>query len=181
MTLARPRYVCHPRDQQFVPDDLVVDFKIQVITYKAEFVDNLSAVMEDLNMSPAVGIWAGKLSLSGGTTYINERKFKDSHINLFINVKVVNDKTVLNQELLRFNEIKSVMEDRKRFTDTYGDGFVSGFVSGGGKWYISTVIALACRNSNGFMRLMRKHSTELSAIVNIKLMNQSDLPSVKAS
>ena len=92
-------------------------------------------------MSPAVGIWAGKLGRSGGAAYINERKFKESHINLFINVKVVNDKTVLNQELLRFNELKSVMEDRKKFTNTYGDGFISGFISGGGKWNYHCVLS----------------------------------------
>ena len=99
--------------------------------------------MENLNMSAAAGIRAGKLSLGGGAAYINERKFKESNIKFFINVKVINDKTELNQELLRFNEIKSVMEDRKKFTNTYGDGFISGFISGGGKWYLSTLIVAA--------------------------------------
>ena len=89
--------------------------------------------MEDLNISAAAGIRAGRLSVSGSAAYINERKFKESHINFFVNVKVANDKMALNQELLRFNEIQSVMEDCTKFTKTYGDGFISGFISGGGK------------------------------------------------
>lgn len=104
-----------------------------MITYKTEFVESLSAVMEDLNMSAAAGIRAGKLSVSGSAAYINERKFKESHINFFVNVKVANDNRVLSQEHLRFNEIKTVMEDRNKFIETYGDGFISGFISGGGR------------------------------------------------
>ena len=41
--------------------------------------------------------------------------------------------------------------------------------------------ALAYRYHAGFMNLMCKHCTELSAIVNIKLMDQSDLLRVKTS
>ena len=89
--------------------------------------------MEALDMSAAAGIWASKLSIGGSAAYINERKFKESHINFLVNVKVANDKTILNQELLKFNEIKPVMENRNTFIETYGDGFISGFISGGGK------------------------------------------------
>ena len=104
-----------------------------MVTYKAGFADNLHAVIEDLNMSTAAGIRSGRFSFSGSATYIDEKKFKESDVNFFVNVKVENDKTVLNQELLKFNEIPSVMENGNKFVRTYGDGFISGFISGGGK------------------------------------------------
>ena len=93
----------------------------------------MSAVIEDLNMSAAAGIRSGRFRISGSAAYINEAKFKESDINFFVNVKVENDKTVLNQELLKFNEIKSAMENSNKFVKTYGDGFISGFIFGGGK------------------------------------------------
>lgn len=93
----------------------------------------MSAIIEELNLSAATAIRSGRSSISESAAYINEKKFKESHINFFVNVKVANDKTVLNQELLRFNEIKSVMANGNKFVETYGDGFISGFISGGGE------------------------------------------------
>ena len=107
----------------------------QIVTYKTAFPDRISDVIEDLNISAAAGIRSGKLSVNGSTTYINESKFKESHINFFVNIKVTNDKMVLNQELLTFNEMQSIMKNHNTtsFTEHYGDGFISGFISGGGK------------------------------------------------
>lgn len=40
---------------------------------------------------------------------------------------------VLDQELVTFNEMPSVMKKHNTFIQHYGDGFISGFISGGGK------------------------------------------------
>ena len=92
--------------------------------------------MEDLNISAAAGIRAGKLRVNGSAAYIDEIKFKESHINLFVNVKVINDETILNQELLTFNKMQSIVKNYDMFTEHYGDGFISGFISGGGTYYL---------------------------------------------
>ena len=150
---------------------------IQTVTYKAAFPDRISDVIEDLNISAAAGIRAGKLSVNGSTAYINESKFKESHINLFVNVKVTNDKLVLNQELVTFNEMKSVIKNSNTFTEHYGDGYISSFISGGGKWelpYLSLLHWLYVINDEC------QHYSELSAIVNIKLIDPSYLLNVKA-
>ena len=40
---------------------------------------------------------------------------------------------MLDQDKLTFNEIKSVMDNANSFTEHYGDGFISGFIEGGGE------------------------------------------------
>lgn len=63
--------------------------------------------------------------------YVDSSKVKESDISFFVQVKVVNQHLVADN-LTKFNAIANVpAKDNKRFTDIYGDSFVSGFLEGG--------------------------------------------------
>ena len=53
---------------------------------------------------------------------------KESDINFFVRVKVVNQRSVAD-DLTKFNVIPN--SSSGRFTDIYGDSYISGFVLGG--------------------------------------------------
>lgn len=55
---------------------------------------------------------------------------KESDINYFVRVKVVNQ-TLIAPDLTRFNTLPHNTVTGARFTDIYGDAFISGFVYGG--------------------------------------------------
>jgi hypothetical protein len=75
---------------------------------------------------PAVGNTA-----DDNLAYVDSSVVKESDISYFVQVKVVNQQLVAD-ELTRFNAISNVSAaDRNRFTDIYGDSFVSGFLEGG--------------------------------------------------
>lgn len=63
--------------------------------------------------------------------YVDSSKVKDSDINFFVQVKVVNQQLIAD-DVTKFNSIANVpAKDQKRFTDIYGDSFISGFLEGG--------------------------------------------------
>jgi hypothetical protein len=63
--------------------------------------------------------------------YLDSSAVKESDISYFLQVKVVNQQ-LIPDDLSRFNAISNVSAaDRNRFTNIYGDCFVSGFLEGG--------------------------------------------------
>lgn len=100
----------------------------QTVTYTSRFVDRLSDVMEDMCVSGSLSIKAGKVGGSGKGSFVDSDKFKESDLNFYISVKVVNQ-TINFKDALCFNPLRSV--DQNNFREVYGDSFVSGFIEGG--------------------------------------------------
>jgi hypothetical protein len=100
----------------------------QTVTYSSHFVDKLSDVVKALNVSAALSVKVGTVTGSGSGGYIDEDKIKESDINFIVQVKVTN-KTIQVPDDSTFNGIKGL--DQGKFTDIYGDTFISGFVEGG--------------------------------------------------
>ena len=103
----------------------------QTVTYTSRFVDRLSDVMDDMSVSGSLSIKAGKVGGSGKGSFVDSDKFKESDLNFYISVKVVNQ-TINFKDALVFNPLRSVdIGDTNKFREVYGDSFVSGFVEGG--------------------------------------------------
>lgn len=100
----------------------------QTVTYTSRFVDRLSDVMEDMSVSGSLSIKAGKVGGSGKGSFVDSDKFKESDLNFYISVKVVNQ-TINFKDALVFNPLRSV--DENNFREVYGDSLVSGFIEGG--------------------------------------------------
>ena len=100
----------------------------QTVTYTSRFVDRLSDVMDDMSVSASLSIKAGKVGGSGKGAFVDSDKFKESDLNFYISVKVVNQ-TINFKDALVYNPMRSVNKDN--FREVYGDSFISGFVEGG--------------------------------------------------
>ncbi|KAF2741957.1 hypothetical protein M011DRAFT_462809 [Sporormia fimetaria CBS 119925] len=100
----------------------------QTVKYNSRFVDRLSDVADDMCISGALSIQTGKFGGSGAGSFVDSDKFKESDLNWYISVEVVNQ-TINYKDPLLFNPVKSVNKDS--FKDVFGDSFISGFVEGG--------------------------------------------------
>ncbi|KAH8597449.1 hypothetical protein B0O99DRAFT_739487 [Bisporella sp. PMI_857] len=122
----------------------------QIVSYSSRFVDKLSDVTDAMNIAGSLSIKYGAIGGSGSGAYIDSDKFKDSDLNFFISVKVVNQ-TINMKDALIFKSIKDL--PAAKFTDTFGDSFISGFLEGG----------------------------EFNALVSMKVLNKEKITDIKAS
>ncbi|GAO18648.1 uncharacterized protein UV8b_03395 [Ustilaginoidea virens] len=123
----------------------------QIVTYCTRHVDKLSDITDAMNVSAALSI---KTATAGGGlagSFVDANKFKESSINFFVQVRVVNQ-TIMAEDVTKFNAIKGV-SDTSKFMKVYGDSFISGFIEGG----------------------------ELDALVSIKVTDSSSVRDIKAS
>lgn len=100
----------------------------QTVIYTSRFVDRLSDVMDDMSVSGSLSIKAGKIGGSGKGSFVDSDKFKESDLNFYISVKVINQ-TINFKDALVYNPLRSV--DKDNFREVYGDSFISGFLEGG--------------------------------------------------
>ena len=113
-------------------------------------VDNVSDIVEALNISSSASIKYGTIKGAGSASIVNENKVNQSDLNYIVTVKVTNETSPVADKMT-FNPINEL--DNKRFTDVFGDCFISGFTEGG----------------------------EFSAIVSIKVNDKSKISAVKAA
>lgn len=123
---------------------------VQIVTYSSRMVDNVSDIVEALNISTSASIKYGTIKGAGSASIVNENKVNQSDLNYIVTVKVTNETTPIADKMT-FNPINEL--DNKRFTDVFGDCFISGFTEGG----------------------------EFSAIVSIKVSDKSKISAVKAA
>lgn len=100
----------------------------QTVLYTSRFVDKLSEITDDMGISASLSIKMGNIGGSAKGSFIDTDKFKDSDLNYYISVKVLNQ-SINFRDALEFNPIPSV--DETNFTDVFGDSFISGFLEGG--------------------------------------------------
>ncbi|QKD61951.2 uncharacterized protein FOBCDRAFT_281587 [Fusarium oxysporum Fo47] len=100
----------------------------QIVTYSSRFVEKLSDITDDMNISGALSIRYGAIGGSGRGAFINTDKFHESDPNFYISVKVINQ-TINMKDALIYQPLRSV--DSSNFLEVFGDSFISGFVEGG--------------------------------------------------
>ena len=110
----------------------------------------MNDVVDALNISAASSIKYGTIKGTGSTSYVNENKIVSSDINMIITVRVTNPTSTVPDEMT-FQPIEGL--DPTRFTEVYGDCFISGFIEGG----------------------------EFSAIISIKVNDKSKVSAIKAA
>ncbi|EXL96786.1 hypothetical protein ACKRZS_005818 [Fusarium odoratissimum] len=123
----------------------------QIVSYCTRHVDKVSEVTDAMNVSAALSI---KTATAGGGltgSYVNSDKFKESTLNFFVQVTVVNQ-TIMAEDVRQFNAIDGVWNTGK-FMKVYGDCYISGFIEGG----------------------------ELDAIVSVKITDKSTESDIKAA
>lgn len=100
----------------------------QTVIHTSRFVEKLSEVTDDMNITGALSIKAAIFGGSGRGAYIDTNKFEQSDLNFYISVKVINQ-SVNFKDALKYQPLDSV--DKSNFVDVFGDTFISGFLEGG--------------------------------------------------
>lgn len=113
-------------------------------------VDNVSDIVQALNISSSASIKYGTIKGAGSASIVNENKVNQSDLNYIVTVKVTNETSPVADKMT-FNPIPEM--ENSKFTDVFGDCFISGFTEGG----------------------------EFSAIVSIKVTDKSKVSAVKAA
>ncbi|KAL9065997.1 MAG: hypothetical protein Q9161_007848 [Pseudevernia consocians] len=144
-TLSVPATTVHPSEPT-PPHKNVV----QIVTYSSRMVDNVSDIVQALNISSSASIKYGTIKGAGSASIVNENKVNQSDLNYIVTVKVTNETSPVADKMT-FNPIPEM--ENSKFTDVFGDCFISGFTEGG----------------------------EFSAIVSIKVSDKSKISAVKAA
>ncbi|KAJ5646745.1 hypothetical protein N7490_003117 [Penicillium lividum] len=100
----------------------------QIVSYNSRFVNKISEISDDMNISGSLSIKYGSIGGSGKGSFVDSDKFKESDLNFFISVKVVNQSINIKDALV-FQGLPSV--DDTNFRSVFGDTFISGFMEGG--------------------------------------------------
>lgn len=100
----------------------------QSVTYSTRAIENVSDIMDALNISTSMSIKYGTIHGNGNASFVNETKVLDSELNYVVSVIVNNDAHAPIEEM-EFQDIPGLPLDR--FTEVYGDSFISGFTEGG--------------------------------------------------
>ncbi|KAK0543655.1 hypothetical protein OC846_006337 [Tilletia horrida] len=102
----------------------------QVVSYVSKFVNKISEVSDEMKISGSLSIKYNAIGGSGSGSFFDAEKFYQSDLKYIVSVKVINQ-TVNFKDALVFNPLRTCMNDQKKFNDTFGDSFISGFLEGG--------------------------------------------------
>ena len=128
----------------------------QSVTYSTRAIDNVSDIMDALNISTAMSIKYGTIHGNGNASFVNETKVLDSDLNYVVSVIVNNDARASSNDM-QFNEIDKLPFER--FTEVYGDSFISGFVEGG---QFNAVISVKVHDKSKFKAVKQAIDIQLA-------------------
>ncbi|KAB8221107.1 hypothetical protein BDV33DRAFT_190698 [Aspergillus novoparasiticus] len=131
----------------------------QQVTFTSKFVEHASDVTEALNISGALEIKYQGMGAKAAGSYLDSSKVKESDINYFVQVKVVNQQLIAD-DATKFNVIPNVsVTDQQRFTEVYGDSYISGFLEGG---EFNALLSIKLNNKENATKVKGALSVELS-------------------
>ncbi|GME47700.1 hypothetical protein BKCO1_100066 [Neofusicoccum parvum] len=135
----------------------------QTVTYSTRAIDNVSDIMDALNISTAMSIKYGTIHGNASAGFVNEGKVLDSQLNYIVSVKVNNENCLSSSHHhsagdMAFNPVDDMPPEH--FTDVYGDAFISGFLEGG---EFSAVISIQVADRSKLRRV--KQAVDLALAV----------------
>jgi hypothetical protein len=134
----------------------------QSVTFSTRAIENLSDLMNSLNISAAASIKYGTIHGSANAVFVNEGRVLESQLNYLVSVKVSNSveehapKTNA-PESLEFQPIDGVPAER--FTEVYGDSFISGFIEGG---EFNAIISISVQDKSKLSRVKQAVDVQLA-------------------
>lgn len=112
----------------------------QIVTFSSRQIENVSDIMDSLNISTSASIKYGTVKASGSSNFVNEHNINDSDINFMVSVKVMNEVYPV-PTTMTFNPIEGLPAER--FPAVFGDSFIAGFIEGG---EFTAIISIKCHN-----------------------------------
>lgn len=110
------------------PTDVPVRHRNQIVTFSSRRIDNVSDIMDALNISTSASIQYGTIKGSGSASYVNENKVSESDLNYIVTVKVTNEMESTSP-IMKYNPIPDLRP--QDFASVFGDCFIAGFLEGG--------------------------------------------------
>lgn len=95
----------------------------QSVTYSARSIDNMSDIMDALNISASTSIKYGTIHGNASAGFVNENKVLNSQLSYVVTV-TVNNNTDAKPAIMEFQPIDELPAED--FTEVYGDAFISG-------------------------------------------------------
>ncbi|KAF5567875.1 hypothetical protein FNAPI_449 [Fusarium napiforme] len=142
----------------------------QIVSYSSRFVNKISEVTDDMNISGSLSIKYGAIGGSGKGSFVDSDKFKESDLNFFISVKVINQSINIKDALV-FQGLPSV--DETNFRSVFGDSFISGFLEGG---EFNAVVSMKVVNKDKRMAVKAEAEVAMSVgAVDIKATANVDI------
>jgi hypothetical protein len=128
----------------------------QSVTYSTRAIENVSDIMDALNISTSMSIKYGTIHGNGNASFVNETKVLDSELNYVVSV-IVNNDAQSPVEDMEFQDIPGLPLDR--FTEVYGDSFISGFTEGG---EFNAVISIKLNDKNSLRAVKQAVDVQLA-------------------
>ncbi|KAF5622078.1 uncharacterized protein FTJAE_11045 [Fusarium tjaetaba] len=100
------------------------------ITSSTRLFERVSEVVDTMDISRAATITTGEMEVHGHTKALNDAEIDDADINLMVSVRVMSEITSLKGSA-RFLPIDGMEAGSARFNETFGDSYISGFITGG--------------------------------------------------
>lgn len=146
-------------NQKYTFDASGVRGPSQTVTFSSRFIDRLSDVTDDMAISGALSVKMAKIGGSGRGSFVDSDKFKESDLNFYISVKVVNQ-TVNFKDALVYNPMRSIAIGSEDFNKVYGDSFISGFQEGG---EFNAIISMKVHNKAKLLDIQAEAKVALTA------------------
>ncbi|TKA72048.1 hypothetical protein B0A49_05620 [Cryomyces minteri] len=129
----------------------------QSVTFSTRSIDNVSDVMDALNISASTSIKYGTIHGNASAAFVNENKVLESQLNYVVSVKVNNEVKKADEQVMSFNPIKDMLP--QDFTKIYGDCFISGFLEGG---EFNAVISIKVNDSSSLKKVKQAADFQLA-------------------
>ncbi|PNP78922.1 hypothetical protein FNYG_07787 [Fusarium nygamai] len=129
------------------------------ITSSSRLFERVSEVVDTMDISRAATITTGEMEVHGHTNALNDAEIDDADISLMVSVRVMSKITSLNGSA-RFLPIDGMEAGSPRFNETFGDSYISGFVTGGLFTSIISFIASDPDRKDKLIEAVKKGLTE---------------------
>ncbi|KAF5253555.1 hypothetical protein FANTH_1626 [Fusarium anthophilum] len=129
------------------------------ITTSSMLFESVSEVADIMDVSPAATITTGRMEVHGHMNAFNSAEIDDADISLMASVRVMSEITSLKGSA-RFLPIDGMEAGSLRFNETFGDSYISGFITGGLFISIISFIASDPDRKDKLIEAVKKGLTE---------------------
>ncbi|KAM0344750.1 hypothetical protein ACHAPU_007122 [Fusarium lateritium] len=113
---------------------------LQDATYTSKFVQGLSEIASAKHISHSAAIKDGTVEVLSNANFIDEDKIKAADLNLLVSVQVTTQIATLDDSA-KFQHMEGIRVHPSEFNETYGDSYISGFMTGG---EFSSIVSIRC-------------------------------------
>ncbi|KAF5634194.1 hypothetical protein F52700_5914 [Fusarium sp. NRRL 52700] len=121
--------------------------------------ERVSEVVDTMDVSRAATITTGRMEVHGHMNTLSAAEIDDADISLMVSVRVMSEITSLKGSA-KFRPIDDMEAGSPRFNETFGDSYISGFITGGLFMSIISFIGSDSDHKDKLIEAVKKGLTE---------------------